>query len=62
LALTFASSPEPEMRQPVHRTKTGKVLTDAEIEAMADEAECGYDVEVLKTRRRGSRPASAPPT
>ena len=36
-----------------YRTKTGKVLTDADIEAMADEAERGYDVETLKTRRRG---------
>ena len=36
-----------------YRTKTGKVLTDADIEALADEAERGYDVEVLKTRRRG---------
>lgn len=43
-------------------TKTGKVLTDAEIEAMADEAECGYVVHTLKSRRRG-RPmlGSAPP-
>jgi hypothetical protein len=40
------------MRRPVHRTKTGKVLTDAVIEAMADEAERGYDVEVLMARRR----------
>lgn len=36
-----------------YKTKTGKVLTDAEIEAMADEAERGYDPEVLKARRRG---------
>ena len=36
-----------------YRTKTGKVLTDADIEALADEAERGYDVDVLKTRRRG---------
>jgi hypothetical protein len=35
------------------KTKTGKVLTDADIEAMADEAERGYDVEMLKSRRRG---------
>lgn len=34
-------------------TKTGKVLTDADIETLADEAEVGYDVDVLKTRRRG---------
>ena len=36
-----------------YTTKTGKTLTDADIEAMADEAERGYDVEVLKARRRG---------
>lgn len=36
-----------------YRTMTDKVLTDAEIEAMADEAEGDYDVETLKTRRRG---------
>lgn len=36
-----------------YRTKTGKVLTDADIEAMADEAERGYDVENLMARRRG---------
>jgi hypothetical protein len=29
------------------------VLTDADIQALADEAERGHDVEVLKTRRRG---------
>ena len=29
-------------------TKTGKVLTDADIEALADEAEAGYDVTHLK--------------
>lgn len=35
-------------------TKTGRVLTDADIEAMADEAErSDYDVEQLKGRRRG---------
>ena len=36
-----------------YKTNTGKVLTDADIEAMADEAERDYDVDVLKTRRRG---------
>ena len=36
-----------------YTTKTGKVLTDADIEQMADEAERGYDVEELKSRRRG---------
>lgn len=36
-----------------YETETGKVLTDLDIEAMADQAERGYDVETLKTRRRG---------
>lgn len=40
-------------KTPPFKTQTGKVLTDADIEALADEAEQGYDVEVLKTRRRG---------
>jgi len=35
------------------KTKTGHVLTDAEIKALADEAERGYDVDQLKARRRG---------
>ncbi len=36
-----------------YRTKSGKVLTDPDIEAMADEAEAGYDVDLLRSRRRG---------
>ena len=36
-----------------YRTKTGKLLTDADVEALADEVEGDYDVETLKTRRRG---------
>jgi len=39
-----------------YRTKTGKVLTDADVEALADEVEGDFDVEALKERRRG-RPA-----
>ena len=40
-----------------HKTKSGRILTDAEIDALADEVETtDYDIEVLKTRRRG-RPA-----
>jgi hypothetical protein len=49
-----------------YTTKTGKVPTDADIEAMADEAERGYDVAELKTRRRcrpmlGTAPAEVVP-
>ena len=36
-----------------YKTKTGKIVTGADIEAMADEAERGYDAETLKSRRRG---------
>lgn len=40
-----------------HKTKTGRTLTDADIDALAEEVETAdYDVEVLKARRRG-RPA-----
>jgi hypothetical protein len=40
-------------RPRTYKTKTGRVLTDADIETIADEAERGYDVEMLKARRRG---------
>jgi uncharacterized protein (DUF4415 family) len=36
-----------------YRTKTGKVLTDSDVEALADEVEGDYDGAALKTRRRG---------
>jgi hypothetical protein len=36
-----------------YRTKSGKVLTDSDVEALSDEVEGDYDVETLKTRRRG---------
>ena len=36
-----------------HTTKTGRTLSDTDIEALANEAERGYDVEELKQRRRG---------
>lgn len=32
-------------------TKTGRVLTDEEIEALADEAERGYDLDRIRPRR-----------
>jgi hypothetical protein len=39
------------------RTKAGKPITDADLEALADEAEAGYDVEALLERRgRRGRP------
>jgi hypothetical protein len=40
-----------------HRTRTGRTLTENDIDAIAREVEdAEYDVEALKTRRRG-RPA-----
>ena len=37
-----------------HRTRTGRTLTDDDIDAIAREVEeTDYDVEALKTRRRG---------
>lgn len=37
--------------KPHLRTKTGKILTDEDIQALADEAEAGYDVSHLKDRK-----------
>ncbi len=37
-------------------TADGTPITDAMVEAMADEAERGYDVEEMRRRRRGGRP------
>ena len=39
-------------KEPI-KTRTGRVLTDADVEAPAEEAERGYDVNEFKTRRRG---------
>jgi hypothetical protein len=37
-----------------HRTRSGRTLTDEEIDALSKEvAEADYDVEALKIRRRG---------
>src|SRR5690606_39891233 len=37
-----------------HRTRSGRTLTDEEIDALSTEvAEIDYDIEDLKTRRRG---------
>ncbi len=43
-----------------YRTKTGRQLTDADIEALADEAERGYDVDQLAKRPGRPRIGSAP--
>jgi hypothetical protein len=39
------------------KKKDGKAITDDMVEAMADEAEAGYDVEQILQRRQGGRPA-----
>lgn len=48
-----------------YRTKTGRILTEADVEALADEAEQGYDVEHLVRKpgrpRIGSGPALVVP-
>lgn len=41
---------DPEAGKPRYRTKTGRVLTDADLETLADEAEQGYDVSHLIKR------------
>jgi hypothetical protein len=42
-----------------YRTKSGKELTDADVEALSDEAERDHDIEALKRREPG--PAEMPP-
>jgi hypothetical protein len=45
-----------------HRTRSGRTLTDEEIDALSAEvAETDYDVESLKTRRRGRPPMGSGP-
>lgn len=39
-----------------HGTRADGTITDDTVEAMADEAERGYDVEEILRRRRGGRP------
>lgn len=55
--------------QRTYQTRTGRVLTDSDIARIAAEVETTeYDIEELKTRRRGrplpnsARPASPSPT
>jgi hypothetical protein len=62
-----ARTTAPVIRRPCGRkaaaspytTKTRRELSDADIEALADEAERGYDVEEIKQRPRG-RPLLGP--
>jgi len=58
--MTMAKTPNP---RPTHGTKKdGTPITDAMVEQLADEADRGYDVAGILTRRRGGRRAmgSAP--
>ena len=51
------------MTDKTYRTKSGKTLTDADIDALADDVDTtDYDTETLKRRRRRGRPllGSAP--
>ena len=45
-----------------HRTRSGRTLTDEDVETLATEvAEKDYDVDMLKTRRRGRPPMGSGP-
>lgn len=45
-----------------HRTKSGRTLSNEDIDALATEVEeTDYDVEALKTRRRGRPPMGSGP-
>jgi hypothetical protein len=45
-----------------HRTRSGRTLTDEDIDAIAGEVEeTDFDVEALKTRRRGRPPMGSGP-
>ena len=45
-----------------HRTRSGRSLTDQDIDAIAREVEeADYDIEALKTRRRGRPPMGSGP-
>ena len=45
-----------------YKTSSGRVLTDAEIDTIADEVKSAdYDVETLKRRRRGRPPMGSGP-
>ena len=46
----------------MHRTSSGRALSDDELDRLAAEVEeTDYDVEVLKTRRRGRPPMGSGP-
>lgn len=51
-----------EIEQPPLVTRTGKVLTDADIEALADEAEAGYDLDRITVRRTDRLPPTTTDT
>lgn len=49
-------------RPKTYTTQSGRILTDPDIEQIADEAESGYDPEALKPRRRGRPPLGSAPS
>ena len=44
-----------------YQTKTGRIVSDADIEALADEVASDIDVDTLKPRRRGRPPLEGGP-
>ena len=49
-------------KQKTYKTASGRELTDADIEAIAEEVETAeYDVEAIKSRRRGRPPMGSRP-
>ena len=64
-ALQLALGRHPAQQIPrTYRTKSGKILTDEDIEALADEAERGYDITKLRERnlhRDNQHPGEATP-
>jgi hypothetical protein len=55
LALIHERQADADRRALPLRTKTGRVLTDADIERLADEAEKGYDVDKIIERRAAEK-------
>lgn len=52
LRASLAGQHKAARRQEEHRTASGRVLSDARVQALADEAERGYDVSQLRPRGR----------
>lgn len=61
--MTSTGPPGRAISEPkTHRTPAGRALTEGELDAIADEVEHkDYDVEALKSRRRGRPPMGSGP-